>query len=85
MDAAFAAQLRAERAAAGMNQAELGSAAGLSKQTILRFENGSRVMDTAQLADICRALGITIVDFVIGAEQRLAREREADQRRSRRA
>ena len=84
LDAAFAAQLRAERAAAGLNQAELGKAAGLSKQTILRFENESRSMDTAQLADICRALGITIVDFVLGAEQRLARERDAGQRRSER-
>lgn len=74
--AAFAAQLRAERAAAGMSQDDLAKASGIGKHTILRIENGQRVMDTAQLGDICRALGITIATFAMRAEERLQSERD---------
>lgn len=76
--AAFAAQLRAERAVAGMSQDELAKRTGISASTILRLEAGSRVMDTAQLGAICRALGITIGTFAIRAEGRMLAERDAD-------
>lgn len=75
--AAFADQLRAERAVAGMSQDELAKRTGISKSTILRLEAGSRVMDTAQLGEICRALGISIGTFAARAEQRLQDEAAA--------
>ena len=74
--AAFAAQLRAERAVANMSQDELAKRTGISKSTILRLEAGTRVMDTAQLGAICRALGITIGTFAIRAEGRMLAERD---------
>lgn len=69
--AAFAAQMRAERAVAGMSQDELASRTGISKSTILRLESGARVMDTAQLGAICRALGISLTTFATRAEERM--------------
>lgn len=85
--AAFAAQLRAERAARDMTQEQLADLTGIGRQTILRIEKGIRVMDTAQLGDICRALGITLTEFAIRAEQRMQDEAAAASkpRRTRRA
>ena len=77
---AFAAQLRAERAAQGLTQDELSKRSGIGKQTILRIENGQRVMDTAQLGDLCRALGISIITFVMRAEERLEQGQDAGRR-----
>lgn len=68
---AFAAQLRAERAAANMSQDDLARATGVSKPTIARIETGVRVMDTTQLATFCRAFGITMGTFALRAESRL--------------
>lgn len=82
---AFAAQLRAERAAAGFSQDELAKRTGISKSTILRIEAGTRVMDTSQLGAICRALGITIGTFAGRAEERLQAELGASQQRRRNA
>jgi transcriptional regulator with XRE-family HTH domain len=75
--AAFAAQLRAERAVAGVSQDELARRTGISKSTILRLESGERVMDTAQLGAICRALGIAIGTFAVRAETRMLEDRAA--------
>jgi transcriptional regulator with XRE-family HTH domain len=74
---AFAAQLRAERAAAGMSQAELSKRSGVSPSTILRIEQGQRAMDIPQMAAFCRALGVSMTEFATQAERRMRREREA--------
>lgn len=76
--AAFAAQLRAERAAANMSQAELAKATGISAVTIARIETGVRTMDTAQLGSICRALGLSLATFAIRAEGRMLAERDSE-------
>lgn len=68
---AFAAQLRAERAAANMSQDDLARATGISKPTIARIELGQRVMDTAQLGAICRALGLSLTTFATRADGRM--------------
>jgi transcriptional regulator with XRE-family HTH domain len=73
---AFAAQLRAERAAAGMSQDDLVEATGISKSAIARIETGVRVMDTAQLGKFCRALGISIATFAMRADERMRAETE---------
>lgn len=83
---AFAAQLRAERAAQDMTQDELAKRSGVGKHTILRIENGQRVMDTAQLGDLCRGLGVSLYEFVMRAEERLqAEQRPESARRQRNA
>ena len=73
---AFAAQLRAERAAAGMSQGDLSAATGVSVSAIARIETGARVMDTAQLGKFCRALGISLATFAIRADERMRAEVE---------
>ena len=73
---AFAAQLRAERAAAGMSQDDLVAATGISKSAIARIETGARVMDTAQLGKFCRAFGISIATFAVRADERMRAETE---------
>jgi transcriptional regulator with XRE-family HTH domain len=83
---AFAAQLRAERAAANMSQDDLARVTGVSKPTIARIETGVRVMDTTQLATFCRAFGITMGTFALRAEGRLHPPSEpASERAARRA
>ena len=70
LSAAFAEQMRAERAAARISQADLSKRTTISLSTIKRLEMNEREMDTDQLARICAALGVSIVDFVMRAEVR---------------
>lgn len=78
--AAFAAQLRAERAAIGMSQEDLAAASGVSHSAIARIETGVRVMDTAQLGAFCRALGLSLATFAIRADERMRADAEAPAR-----
>jgi transcriptional regulator with XRE-family HTH domain len=78
---AFAAQLRAERGAAKLSQAELAKMSGIGHSTLVRLENGTRVMDTAQLGALCRALGISLTTFAMRADERLREISEAEERR----
>ena len=76
LSACFADQLRAERAAKRMSRAELSSASGLSAKTIQRLEDNDREMNTDQLARLCRALEVSLVDFVRRAEERMSRPKD---------
>lgn len=69
---AFAATLRAERAALGLSQKDLYTAAKIPSSTYFRLESGERTMNTAQLGDICKALGMSITEFALRAEARRA-------------
>lgn len=71
VSAAFADQLRAERAVAGISQDELARRTTISQSTILRLESGERVMDIGQLGAICTAFGLSIGLFAMRAEERL--------------
>lgn len=68
---AVAAQVRAERAAAAMTQAEVYGAAGLSRSTYIRIESGAHVADTTQLARLCGTFGISMAEFFRRVENRL--------------
>lgn len=68
--AVWAEQLRAERAAKRLSRADLAKASGVSSKAIQRLEENEREMDTDQLDRLCRALGITITDFVMRADHR---------------
>lgn len=74
LTSALAAQLRAERAAAGMTQTELARQAGMSRVQLARIEGDERTLDIAQAADLSKALGISLVEFVQRAEARLSKE-----------
>lgn len=78
---AFAAQIRAERAAKGWTQDDLAKRAGIGAKTLLRIENGQTVGNVSQVADICQALGLTFVEFARRAEVRARFDAEEESNR----
>lgn len=68
---AVAAQIRAERAASGLSQGAVFTAAGISKSAYLKLESGRNVADISQLAGICEALGLDLPTFFARAEARI--------------
>lgn len=63
LEAAIARQIRAERIAAGMTQAELGAKLEWSERQIWKIENRQRVVAAHELAMLCEALGCIVVDL----------------------
>jgi DNA-binding XRE family transcriptional regulator len=61
--------IRAERARAGLSQAELGERIGWSRQTVVAVETGSRRVWAHELPDICRALGVPLSTLLFTVEQ----------------
>ncbi len=74
LNAAVAAELRAERAAQGVSIADLGDRSGISKSTLLRLLNEKRLIGMEALNDIATALGVRATTIVGRAERRLAGE-----------
>ena len=70
--AAIAAVLRAERAARGMTQREVYDAAGVSRSTYLRLEDGTRVADALQIIRICSVYRMPVSRFWHLVEGRFA-------------
>lgn len=70
--AATARQLVAERAAAGLSIRDAAKAAGIGVSTVQRLESGARVPTLEQLAALCSAYGLSVVDLLTRAENRLA-------------
>jgi len=66
-----AAQIRAERAAAGLTQIELYTRAGIPRSTYLRIERGSHVADTTELNKLTDALDISMSEFFRRVENRM--------------
>lgn len=64
-------QLRAERAAKQMPFKELVQRTGMSEQTLIRYFNGKRDIPLTQLAAIADALGLTPIDIINRAMQRI--------------
>lgn len=67
---AVAAQIRAERAATGLTQAQVIERSEMARTTYLRVEDGTRPVDMTQIEAISRALGISVTTLVARAEQR---------------
>jgi len=67
---AMSATLRAERAIAGCNQAELARRTGIARTSLRLYEEGRRQPDVIQLAVIADALHITVGHLVAEAERR---------------
>jgi len=68
---AVAAQLRAERGAAGLTYKELAERAGLTEQSVMRYLTEKREPNTAQLGALCDALGLTPHELMLRAAERI--------------
>ncbi len=71
--AALVKAIRAERAALGITQAELGERLGWSRQMIAKIEAGDRQIAFHELPELCTALEMTLPSI-------LARATAADRR-----
>lgn len=74
LNAAVAAELRAERAAQDLTMQELATAAGVPFGSLRRYLAAERNIDVATLAALAAALGTTSADLVSAAEARVARK-----------
>lgn len=61
--------IRAERARAGISQAELGERVGWSRQTVVAVETGTRRVWAHELPELCRALGVPLSTLFFTVEQ----------------
>lgn len=68
---ATAAQIRAERAAAGWTQEQLAERSGVPRISIARIETGVRVADTSQVPRFCAAFGLSVTEFFRRVESRI--------------
>ena len=69
---ALAEEIRAQRRAIEMSQAELGKRAGISRGQVIRIENLERIIDVSQADALARALGLSMVELMQRAEVRVA-------------
>jgi transcriptional regulator with XRE-family HTH domain len=61
--------LRKVREDAGLRQSDVAEALGYPQSVISKYEPGERRLDLLELEDVCRAIGITLVDFVRAYEK----------------
>lgn len=71
---AMGREIAAQRVGAGLTQEQLGQRIGLNRKSVTRYESGERDATFGTLVDIADALGISISQLVIGAEERARRE-----------
>ena len=69
LEGIIAEAMRVERARAGLTQEELGQRIGLSGQAIWRIEHGQRSFPLAKAPSLCRALGLSLAEFLQGADE----------------
>lgn len=70
--AAIAAQLRAERAAAGLTIEDLSALSGASRSSVFRYLSGARDIGVGSLFAITQAMGLSVAEFTRRAEDRIA-------------
>jgi transcriptional regulator with XRE-family HTH domain len=64
--------LRQLRLAAHLRQHDLAERLGEPQSFVSKYETGERILDFVEVRDICRALGIPLVEFVRRLEESLA-------------
>lgn len=74
LNGAVAAELRPERAAKGITFDALTERVSLSKSTLLLLFNARRLISLEALVEITSALGISVIEIIERAENRLERE-----------
>jgi transcriptional regulator with XRE-family HTH domain len=60
----LAALLRSVRSEAGLTQAEVAERVEQPQSFVSKYESGERRLDLVELRQICKALGISLGDFV---------------------
>jgi transcriptional regulator with XRE-family HTH domain len=60
----IARAIRAERARAGLSQAELAERVGVHRATVGAIETMTRRVYADELADFCQALGVTVAELL---------------------
>lgn len=74
LNAALAATLNGERVASGMTFDELAEASQIPKRTLLRkLSTTERHLNIEEVRRIAEALGLTVVEVLLRAEERVAR------------
>jgi transcriptional regulator with XRE-family HTH domain len=63
--------LRQLRLGAGLRQEDLAERLGEPQSFISKYESGERRLDLIELRQICRALGVTLLEFVRRFEEQL--------------
>lgn len=74
LNAAVAAELRAERVAQEITFDDLTERVTLSKSTLLLLFNARRLITIEALVEVAGALGVSVLEIVERAERRLAKE-----------
>lgn len=85
LNAAVAAELRAERVAQEVTFDALTERVSLSKSTLLLLFNARRLISIEALVEIADALGVSVLEIVERAERRLAKDAPHPHRQNRRA
>jgi len=75
--AAIAAELKAERAATGIQNDVLAKAANVSSRQIIRIFNGERSVSLQDTLLLCSALGLDIHEFLHRVQARVEKQRRA--------
>lgn len=73
---ALAAEIRAERAAAGLTQQQLATASGINYETLRLVLTGERPINITQIVALATVFSITPADLVHRATRRLERTGE---------
>lgn len=56
--------IRRIRVDAGVTQADLATRLGVPQSVISKFESGERRLDILELRQVCRALGLSLAEFI---------------------
>jgi transcriptional regulator with XRE-family HTH domain len=74
LNAAVAAELRAERVAQEVTFDDLVKRVSLSRNTTWRLLNAERLITIEALVEVAGALGVSVLEIIERAEKRLARD-----------
>ena len=66
--------LRASRERAGLTQLDVAKALNVPQSYVSKYETGERRLDFAETSAVCKAIGISIVDFAKEFDRRTRRE-----------
>lgn len=70
----FQQTVRSLRLEAGLTQTELSQLLGKPQSYVSKYESGERRLDIIELSEVCSKCGLSLHDFVIRLEKKLAEE-----------
>jgi transcriptional regulator with XRE-family HTH domain len=70
----FLSILKRHRKEAGLTQVQCSKELGRPQSFMSDVESGSRRLDIVQIRDLCRVIGITLIDLIGEFEKRLSEE-----------